>query len=533
MNRYLRILKIVIFAALTAGVLWKAIEVANGLYLHSVTSRTQDNTAADTIYHEVKIVGHVANPGIYKVRHGISYFELLNKAGITNSSDISDIMLGNRIESNRIIRVAETETPVSAAVANQKVRLEFFWGSVELVSRDGRSMQPQPGTAIEEGTRIITDANAQTEISLNAYSRVDIDELSEITVEKIGEEKEGNVITRLFQRSGMGWFDISYRNEKERVKITTRYADITVAEQGANFTIDASYDKIVVHTIDGLLLVERKRTDEAINLISGQQVTVYSDDRPFQVRSSAVQKTPEEIFSPLTRKKTQYFLKRRPFNFMFIGIPHTYYLISADFDRRRATVVHVAPNTSVDRFAQGVSTVDQALLKAGPAFVNTLIEEIMNVRIRNYIMLNRLDILQIAETLGSVPVRVDAKAAGELNIRAGRQKLTSQQLFRFLEPGVSGWQGSYERQKRVLQALFNSLSTQEIVLRSVIIRQLLAETESNFNWKEVVDKYSKFKSQTGWNFKYEQLPVSHTTRDNRTYLIPDLKDARNLLNPEG
>jgi hypothetical protein len=422
---------------------------------------------------------------------------------------------------------------VSTASQGNTIRLEFFTGSVELVSKDGRSMQPQPGIAVEEGTRIITDAAAQAELSINAVSRVDIDELSELTVEKINEEVDGSRVTQFFQRSGIGWYDVSYQNDRQQVRITTRYADIIVAQQGANFTVDASYDNITVHTIDGLLLVERENTDEAINLISGQQVTVYADERPFQVRSATPEKTPNEIFSPLSRKKTEYYLKTRPLNFMFYGIPASYYLISADFDRRVAIALHIPPRASVDRFATGVSTVEQALLKAGPAFTTTILEELMNTRIQNYILVTRLDVLRIARVLGPVRVQVDAKAASGLNIAAGAQQLRPDQLFNFLQPSLSGMEASYQRQKRVMHSLFTSLSTGEIVLKGMLIKQLLAETESNFNWKNVTDKYQQFRNQTNWSFSYHQLPVSPTVREDGTHLIPDVENARTLLTPEG
>jgi hypothetical protein len=63
-----------------------------------------------------------------------------------------------------------------------------------------------------------------------------------------------------------------------------------------------------------------------------------------------------------------------PLNFLFCGIPGIYYLFSIQFETGTTHVINIPASTSVEQFAQGFSSLNEAFLYGGAVFVATLVD---------------------------------------------------------------------------------------------------------------------------------------------------------------
>ncbi|MBD3346852.1 MAG: hypothetical protein GF401_17495 [Chitinivibrionales bacterium] len=477
----------------------------------------------------VNVDGNIDRPGTYRVPRGTSQFEILQVAGVRPNSNISAFNLAAQITDNQAIEVEQATGAVGTMQEQAMVRLEFYFGELSIIAGDGRSRPAQEGLTLKPGDRILTEARTQAELSINTYSRVDLDNFAELTVEKVGEAEGDKNVVEFYQRSGICWYKTVYSNRSELFRIITPNAIITVAGSGADFVIDVQYEAVHVHNIDGLVLIERLNGEESINLISGQAAVIYSDGRPFQVQSITADVSPNETFSELIKEKTNYMLRHMPLNFLFCGIPNVYYLVSLQFEQGKAHIVQLPPSTSVEQFVQGVTTLAQAHLHGGPVFAGTLVERIMDTRIPKYCVFDRTSIVRTASVLGNIIITIDSKAAAELRLPAGPQQLSPAQLFLFLKPSISGWEDSYRRQTAVLKAIFESFRTRGIVLNALLATQLVSGIETNFSSDEIMRQYSKFTSRKNWDLSTHKLPTAPRQKGKRVIYEPDLEHCRQLL----
>jgi hypothetical protein len=476
----------------------------------------------------VTIQGNVLNPGSYRVTPGVTQFEILKVAGIRPTSDISSFDLTRQISGDQQLEVGTKPQPVAMKPVTAAT-LEFLMGQVNVIASDGKSRIVAQGTEIAEGDRILADEKAQAEISINKFSRIDVDEYSECTVEKIGAEEKGKSLSALFQKSGACWYKIVYSNKAEVFRTATPFANVTVAGTGADFMIVVKQDEIEIHDIDGLLLVERTSGTEAINMISGQSAVVFRDNRPFQVTQLPAEVNPADRFSSLSKAKSEFIARHMPFQFLLCAVPGVYYFVSVQFDGGKVHAVHVPGSTTVDGFVQGCSTLDQAYLYGGAVFVGTLIEQIMNTRIPKYLVLTRYDVTRMAATIGGINLSVDDKAAAAMRLPRGVQKLSGEQLGGFLRPGLSGAEDFEMRQIQSMKAIFDGLRSKSIILTALLSEQLIAAMETNLTSFEIMNQYGKFTEVKKWSFIEHKLPLKKIVQNGIPRNDPDLDECKTLL----
>jgi hypothetical protein len=516
-----RIATSAVYAALSAGIVWQLI--ANfGPLLGFTGVDTNGNLL-------VNVTGDVLRPGKYRVPEGTTHFEILKVAGIRLTSDLSPFNLAQQISNNQQLQVGTMPNPVTMKKEATKIRTEFYIGDVSIVSSDGRSRPVETGQEINEGDRVLTEEKSQIEMSASTFSRIDLDNFSELVFDKVGLVENGRTTTWLFQKSGSSWYKIVYGSKDELFRLTTSLANITVAGNGADFSLSIRPDEIEINNSDGLLLVERINGTEAINLISGQAVTIYNDNRPFQVSPISAESSPADRFSSLTKEKTNFMMRHMPLNFVFCGVPSVYYFGSVEYENGKVRMVDLPSETSVEEFIQGCSTLSQAFLYGGGVFLSTIIEQIMSTRVSKYIILEKDDMIRIAGTLGGLKVDVDEKAAILLKVPKGSQKLSSQQLSLFLKPSISSTEDFKSRQIKVIKTLLEALSSKNIVLTIILAQQILSDIQSNLTPSEAMDEYAKFANVPKWEFKEYNLPVKRSTRGGQTVTDPILEECRTLL----
>jgi hypothetical protein len=516
-----RIATYAVYALLCGGIIWQLSH-----YIPRMLGADGSNEE-ETIL--VNVSGNVLRPGQYRIPSGTTHFEILKVAGIRPTSDISMLNLTQQITDNQQLQVGTMPNPVTIKKGVDKIRCEFFLGDVSVIAADGRTRPSEEGMDIAQGDRMLTEEKSQAELSVSTFSRIDMDNFSELAFDKIGAVENARTSTCLLQKAGTCWYKIVYGSKNELFRITTPLVTVTVAGTGADFTITIKPDEINISNMDGLLLIERVGAAEAINLISGQSATVFNDSRPFQVSSIGSEANPADRFSLLTKEKASVMMRHMPLNFMFCGVPGVYYFGSVQFERGIIQMVNLPAETSVEEFVQGCSTLDQAFLYGGGIFVTTLIEQVLNTRIPKFCVLEKEDLIRIAGAIGGLKVTVDDKAASLMKLSKGPQKLTSHQLALLLKPGLSGTDDFKNRQINVIKALFDGLSSKNIIMTSLLAEQIFTNTQTNFSTSEIMDEYNKFTAVQNWTFKQAALPVKQNVRGSRMVLDPNLEECRKLI----
>lgn len=517
-----RIATLVIYLVLLAGIAWQAKVVADlftpgGKYVHARS-------------YKVNVLGDVRRPGTYRVQEGTSQFEILKVAGVRPTSDLSAFNLMSAVDENSDIKVGSLEKQVSVNSRAVPVRVEFFFGDVLVTSKDGRTTAAQQGIGLAEGYRITTETSSQAEVSVGAFSRININNFSDLSFDKIGTMEADRSVVEMFQKSGSCWYKIAYEKNNEQYRIIAPSATITVGGNGADFLVDIAADHVAVNLIDGLLLLERTDGGESINLISGQTVTIYNDGRPFQIAKLAPDLSAQERFSQLAQERKTAVSGNMPFNFLFCGPPAALFVVSVQFDRGVVSMVIIPSQLLVDQFTDGIATIDEAYLYGGATFVSSLLERILNVRLPKYSVFTRDNVLKAANLLGGVTTTLDDKSSAKLHKKPGTQRLSSEDLSAYLSAANASPEEINQRQRQVLQAIFEGLKSKGIVLTSVTIQQILSLIESNFTTPEVMDTYIKFSTGgNNWTFKDLNLPVEESRTKGRVQYKPQLDKCRALL----
>jgi hypothetical protein len=512
---------ICVYITLIAAVLWQGISLFREFTPHK--SRAGGSMI------DVYVDGNVRRPGKYRVIEGTTGFEILKVAGVRSTSDLSTVDLSSVIDSTSAINVGTLDNPAKINEEALAARLEFFFGEISITGGDGRSIPQHEGLAISPGDRIQTEASSQTEISVGAYSRIDMDNFSELTFDKIGVSGDNRNVVELYQKAGACWYKTVYTKNNELFKINAQPVVVLVGGSGADFLIDVQSDRIQINLMDGLLLIERAGGGEAINMISGQSVTVYNDDRPFQVTKLAPAISVNEQFAQLSREKVNYLSRQMPLNLLFCGTPSVFFLINIQYERNTWNIVRIQPELLVEQFANNINTLDEAFLFGGPVMVATFVERILDMRIPKYIVFDKSDILKIAGVMGGIQVALDANAAGYLKLSQGKQKLSESNLIKYLSPAISGSEDSWRRQLELFRSLYDGLQSKSIVPSLILADQIISSTETNFNASELMDHYSKFNEKTNWRYRELSIPAKIVKRDNRTCYDPQLEKCRELL----
>ncbi len=473
---------------------------------------------------QVTVDGNVRRPGLYSVPEGTTQFEILKMAGVRPTSNLSSFNLSSQISENARLEVGTLDKPAGATLA---ARLEFYFGELNVISSDGRNRPVNDRMEITSGDRVLTEASTQAEISFGAFSRVDIDNYSELVFDKIGSLEDEKKVTELYQKSGLCWYTTMYTDSKNEVfRVFTHSAVVTVGGRNADYLIEVQNDIVQINLSDGLLLVERAGGGEAMNMISGQSVTIYKDGRPFQVSRLTAEVSSNERFSRLSSEKVKHMKRLVPMNFLFCGVPPVFFLVSLQYESGNIFVVRIPPALLIEQFTQNISTLSEAFLFGGPSFVSTFVERIFDIRISNYAVLDKGDVLRIADILGGIPAVLDPKTAASLNVSSGQSRLSGTSLGLYL----AGDADNGKRQTEVLKSIINEFRTRKAVLTAILADQILNGTETNITASEVMDLYTRFIERKGWEFRDRVMPIRMVERRSKVCYDPVLNDCKILLN---
>ncbi|HEX2958519.1 MAG TPA: FecR domain-containing protein [Chitinispirillaceae bacterium] len=519
-HKRLKVLLRIIYALLISFSAWQLFQLLYNFRMPHSSHRVKS--------YQVRVSGNVRNPGMYRAIEGTTQFEILKVAGIRPTSDLSMFQLFNQVGDSTDLQVG-TREPVKLDLKTTSAILEFFFGELSVIAKDGRSLPQHSGLTINPGDRVITEDGSQAEISIGNYSRIDLDKFSELVFDKIGvTENEQNVV-ELFQKAGGIWYKVVYEKSNEVMKIVSQQVSLTIGGSGADFFIDIQQDQTTVSLTDGLVLIEKNDGSESINLISGQTVTIYNDGRPFQITKLSSDFKTNDIFSQLSKEKINYLSKSMPLNVLICGTPSVFYLLNVNYQRSVINAVQVQPQTLIETFAQDIPSLGLAYLYGGPVFVSTFIERILNLKIHKYIVIDKNSLIRISNGIGGLHSTIDDKAAVELNKARGLQKLTGTEIITYLSPSA-GYEECRVRQASLIRNLYDDLRKKTFVPTLLLAEQLLTNTESNFLPSDIMDQYNKFINKTSWSFKEHTFPVTIVKRNDIVYYEPDLIKCKLLFN---
>lgn len=516
-------LRFAAYALLLAGIGWQAYRIAGHLG-KPVAIEHKD-------HHIVYVSGNVDRPGRYRVPDGTSRFELLRVAGVRPTSDISTLDLMGQLDDDEGVSVGTLSSPAAVAARGNDVRLEFFLGDIAIRSEGGNVRPREPGLVLVQGDRIIADSASQAEISMGPFTRIDIDQRSEIVLDELPRGAADRSY-QVYQDKGTCWYRVVYATKGERMKVVTPAATATPAGTGADFMVELANNVTRIHALEGQVTVQRPGGEEVINLVGNQTLTVFAN-RPFQVSRTASDISAQRTFAELQKERTDLVVKNAPVNFVFCTLPDNYYFISVRYDESRAVVISIPGETSVETFAQGFNTLGQAFLLGGGPFVQSMVEQLLSTRVERYCALDKNGLLQIVTSLGNITVDVDDRAARFMGLRTGRQPLDADQVFTFLKPRISGLEDTRLREERVLRSLFDAVRGGNVVVTTALAQRALSVMESNFTVPEVVGAYAKFSAKQGWSMSMAHLPGTRQRMGSSTVFTPDPSAARRLLFGEG
>lgn len=482
--------------------------------------------------YRINIEGNIRKPGWYIVPEGTTNFEILKVAGVRPTSDLSVINLASQIGSNQSIRVGTLDKPIIVSDRQEHAKVEFFFGDAQISHADGTTSSLQTGNNVLPGERVQVRGASQAEISISAFSRIDLDNFADVTFEKINQKYDNHSTTELTQNNGSCWHRIVYSNADEIYRVFTRSVVLTIVGSGADFLLDVQNDQVVINIMNGLLLVERRAGGESTNMISGQSATIFDDERPFQITRLAPDISANEQFSQLTESKSDALIKDAPLNMFFSVSPNIFYLVRMNFQKGEIHLIRVPESMLIEQFTQSLSTIDQAYLYGGSLFVTTFLERLFDSRIQKYMSTSKDGIERITDILGGITLDVDAKAAAFLNISKGRQKLTSKYITRYLSPAISGAADANGRQSQALRAMYDEFRSKSFIPTIMSADQIISTSESNVNAQEMVEYFSKFAKRTDWVYKEYTIPSRVVNRNARQCFDPLIEDCRRIMSNE-
>jgi anionic cell wall polymer biosynthesis LytR-Cps2A-Psr (LCP) family protein len=520
----LRLFSYAVYTVLITGIVFEGYSLAKQ---SGVLGKRQNLTT-----YRINIEGNVRKPGWYVVPEGTTHFEILKVAGVRPTSDLSVINLASQIESNQNVRVGTLDKPVIVSDRQEHAKVEFFFGDAQVTHADGKTSALQSGNNILPGERVQVRGASQAEISISAFSRIDLDNFADVTFEKINQTVDNHSVTELTQNNGSCWHRIVYANADEIYRVFTRSVVLTIVGSGADFLLDVQNDQVVINIMNGLLLVERRAGGESINMISGQSATIFDDERPFQITRLAPDISANEQFSQLTEGKSEALVKDAPLNMFFSVAPNIFYVVRTNFQKGEIHLIRVPASLLIEQFTQNLSTIDQAYLYGGSAFVSTFLERLFDTRIQKYMATSKDGVEGVTDILGGITIDVDAKAATYLNISKGRQKLTSRYISRYLSPTISGITDANGRQSQTLRALYDEFRSKNFIPTLLSADQIISTAEANINAQELIDYFSKFAKRSDWVYKEYTIPSRVVNRNARQCYDPLLEDCRRIMSNE-
>ena len=229
----------------------------------------------------------------------------------------------------------------------------------------------------------------------------------------------------------------------------------------------------------------------------------------------------------------------------------TIMVVSIDYTNKKVKVTSLMRDMYIPIPGKGLNRINAAYAFGGPLLALKTINSDFNLDIKNYVTVDFFGMEKVIDRVGGVQINVSAAEAkvlngylGELNnlngdtvpnVSAGLQTLNGRQAVAYSRIRYVG-NADYERterQRRVLNLLFQKIKAQGIVKIPGIISELLPYVETSLTNNEIMDlavECMKFDTSSIVQFR---LPADGCFKSESirgmSVLVPDLEKNKSLL----
>ncbi|MFH1760938.1 MAG: LCP family protein [bacterium] len=483
-------------------------------------------------YVPVTIEGHVKKPGTYNVKYGGTLYDVLKIAGVNEDSDLRSMEVAQVITQPQAVNVGKLDKPVELKGVENTCVLSFYMNKVKVFDENGSPVKITTGMILNEQASVEVGKKSFAEIDFGKDRIITINKDSKIQLKEIKPNLKETFLEFGKLRVKVKTFDAGIK--RFRVRTPIAFAGVKGTEYTIAHDPDTKETKVIVD--DGEVEFGSNFNDELkVTVRKGESGTAQGDSKSnasvkkgktTEEEQNAVQEEEKENKS----EKTEAEKATASITMLYIGSPGYYVLIRLDPVNKAAIVMHIPSATSVSDVASGVDALGSAM-SFGPEFAISLVERMVGMKIDHFFIQEREGLLRTLDIVGGIDVDVDADAAKHLGIGTGHQTLSGLNAGRFMSPGISGPEGTSERQNKVIEGIFKKLSEGTLVMSIQMLNQLIEtmRVSPSFNASAGMKIYEKFKEESGWSLTTQVMPGASITGKTKQLFQPALGKIRDIF----
>ncbi|MFC1586485.1 FecR domain-containing protein [Fibrobacterota bacterium] len=456
--------------------------------------------------------GNVEKPGYYKISDFTTNFDLLEKAGLTDSSNISHIDL---------IESANPQKALEVGVSKKKVKPKgimdfsspeviYFMGNVSY-EKDLKVNKVKLNKILKEKEVLLTRADGKSRIRFKNFAEMDINTNTKIRLDKMDLESSPSLTVFKLDK-GQVFLKVPKATPNANLVLVTPTVQVELTGEPVEFMVSARPLETSVHVGKGMAYVTRLDGGQKLLLKEEQIVVVRHGEEVLEaVKQKFTHKTVEDAFGDLEKAYLGYQKSQDEVSILITG--GTYNLVASMLPKKnRVVLMDLPPNTYVGDYIDGVFRLDQSLLLAGSELTREIVQRLIGRPVPYVIEVDFQVVGDFAYIMGGLTVEVDPGAAFTMGVGSGLRRLTRDQLIKFLNPRLPGGRDmATVRQKRVLMAFFKEVKRGSVAVYTNILTGILTGSPTNLSIKEGVNLFKTYAKKDNWQVMNITLPtITHT-----------------------
>ena len=479
----------------------------------------------------VRVEGNVKKPGYYRIEKNTNHYQMLRKAGLTDSSDISHIKLVQNANEDTTIRVGVTKEKIKRVEKSgfTNPTLAFFTGTVFI--KEGLELRTaELGQRLVEGWEVTTGPDGQVKILLENQTELYLHSDGVLRLKQV-ENKQDSKETIIFLDAGELYVKIPVSTPESRMQVQTRTLHSSIGGASGLLKIQAENSYGLVHLKSGDVKVRPADGDEWVQLDNQRKAVIRSGDRVALAEEEEFQ--PEEIkrtFKKLDQNFAEYVESQQEVSFLVCGQPNFYILISMIPTSRKFIIMDIPANTYVGDFMDGIFELDQALAFGGMELSRELVQRLIGRPVKYTMSIGINDVLKIIDGIGGLQVPLDNISAANLNRPAGNQKLSGREVLEFLAPDLRGRAFAIEKQKTLLLSFFRQFKSKQVDVSPGMIMDSWRNINTNIPLEEAIGFFQALSGNERWNVISTTMPHAPYKHKLMNLVSPRYSLIRQLYN---
>lgn len=479
-----------------------------GLFLSaSYALKAGSRAASDEPIRYALVEGNVQNPGYYQVDSFSTNLTVLEKAGLNDSSKITNINLMDAADPSKSLQVGVSQVKVKAKTITtfNDLRLEFTLGDV-VHKREENVRKPINGVALKESDVLLFRQNGSGKISFKNMSEIDAAPETKLVLKKVDTESSP-AITVLQLDQGKIRLRIPSETPGATLVIFTPEYRIDFSEGLADLTIQIKQFDTQVHVGKGIVKVTRISDDVSVQIGKNQLLTAKMGDQYLEpVEKLFSKQVAEGSFAKLEKEWNSFKKNQEEVSVLLTSGTHNL-LVSLIPDKNKMILMDIPPNTYVGDYIDGVFRLDHALGIAGSEIMREVVQRILGRQIKYVARIDFKNISDFAYVIDGIGVEVDGVAALDLRVSPGYRVLQRQQILRYLNPHLGGGEKmAMLRQKRVMRAFMEKMAEGGLQTYSHVVVTVVRDLEGNIDVDEGINLFKVYAQKDHWNAMEASMP---------------------------